>query len=281
MKKFQHKITDFSSGGKEKYHEDFYFNYNSPENSLLNCWAVGHGWWKNNYGALLSGMRYISLEFVIDGEFTLICDSGTRKLTRGALVHFRDSERQMLCKNSGRKWCVFLNGSIAEETVQKIFGGHCVLYMSDPEKLEKMYRHLANAAAADDDKINSYLFELLEYLYINSRQSHYPPALNRILEYWEQHPCWNESRGELAYIAGVSASTLDRLFRKHFNCSVAEYRLNKRLSMACRLLQLPGATIKETAEKCGFSSSAFFCRTFKKIKKCTPKEFIRSIPQTS
>lgn len=276
MKKFQHKVTDLSIGGEEKYHEDFYFNCSSQENSLLNCWAVGHGCWKNNYCAELSRMRYISLEFVFDGDFTLLCDSGTYKLTRGTLVCFRNSERQMICRKYGRKWCVFIYGSIAEETVQKIFGNHDILYMSDPEKIENMYRKLSESAASGDEQINSYLFELLDQIYSSSCQQQYPPQLTRILEHWEQYPGWQESRSELAEIAGISISTLDRLFQKYFNLPVTDYRLEKRITMACRLLQLPGATIKETAEKCGFSSSAFFCRTFKKSKNCTPKEFIRN-----
>jgi len=69
---------------------------------------------------------------------------------------------------------------------------------------------------------------------------------------------------EMAKAAGCSRSHFSRLFKAETGKSPGDFVRSHALQRASALLQTGGYSVKEVAERCGFSSSAVFCRTFKK-----------------
>lgn len=71
----------------------------------------------------------------------------------------------------------------------------------------------------------------------------------------------------------ISPSSLSHRFKKLTGRSVMDYLLSCRIAAAKKYLTETGMDIGEIVEKCGFSDSSNFSRTFKKLNGISPSEF--------
>lgn len=76
---------------------------------------------------------------------------------------------------------------------------------------------------------------------------------------------------EIARVAGMSSSSLQRHFRAAYGVSVFEFIRNARLDEAKRLLMQDGASVSEAAYRAGYSSAANFATAFKRRFGISPK----------
>ena len=74
---------------------------------------------------------------------------------------------------------------------------------------------------------------------------------------------------------GVSAGHLSRCFSRIMGVSFRRYMVRKRLERARRLLLDPMYNVSQVAEACGYPSTAYFVRAFRKAMGCTPGEYAR------
>ncbi len=72
---------------------------------------------------------------------------------------------------------------------------------------------------------------------------------------------------------GFSEDYLSKLFKRETGENISSYITCLRLNHACRLLKNTQLTISEIALACGYSSSNYFCRSFKKQLDLTPNEY--------
>ncbi len=99
----------------------------------------------------------------------------------------------------------------------------------------------------------------------------YAQKLNEIIEKEWQNPDFN-----LAFLANIleisvvyAGKKFKMLFDKSFNTYLAEYRISK----AAIMLADEHKTNADIAQQCGFSSTEYFIKTFKKITSYTPSEY--------
>jgi len=78
------------------------------------------------------------------------------------------------------------------------------------------------------------------------------------------------TRDEIARHFHIHPSHLSRLFRQQLNMGFLEYVNAKRLNLARELLRHPDFNIGSVAQRCGFESTNYFIRVFKKAHKCPP-----------
>ena len=69
---------------------------------------------------------------------------------------------------------------------------------------------------------------------------------------------------DLAKVAGVSQTSLQKAIRKLFGVSAGKYILEIKMRRAIDLLEADGTRIKEVATAMGFSSPSHFCHAFKR-----------------
>jgi len=81
---------------------------------------------------------------------------------------------------------------------------------------------------------------------------------------------------QICEVTGVSRSTLDKLFLLHLGRSVAGEIARTRLQRSQNLLRNSDLSLAEIATSCGFSSSTYFCRFFKRSTGQTPNAYRRS-----
>ena len=71
----------------------------------------------------------------------------------------------------------------------------------------------------------------------------------------------------------ISKSTMYTLFRKYFNMTVSEYVNVQRINKAVELLRTTELSIENISSMVGYSSSSYFSKMFKKIKRISPKQY--------
>jgi AraC-like DNA-binding protein len=87
------------------------------------------------------------------------------------------------------------------------------------------------------------------------------------------------SASELSGICGISYTYFSKLFESYFGQTPVRYINGAKLKRAEELLFLDKYTVESIAEMCGFDSSSYFCRLFKKHYKCTPSQYKESRKQ--
>jgi len=83
----------------------------------------------------------------------------------------------------------------------------------------------------------------------------------------------NDTVSGIADIFSVNPSHLMRQFKKEFNVTITQYRNNKRIHEAKKLLSYSNLTITDIAFMVGFNTSQYFSKTFKKETKTTPYKY--------
>ena len=83
----------------------------------------------------------------------------------------------------------------------------------------------------------------------------------------------NASVDQVCEASGVSRSTLDNLFIRNLGRSVSGEITRLRLQRCSNLLRNTDLSLCEIASRCGFSSSTYFCRFFKRNTGITPLSF--------
>ena len=97
--------------------------------------------------------------------------------------------------------------------------------------------------------------------------------MQKMLAFIQKNYARQISLEEIATSAGVSKSEAARCFDSYLHQSPGSYLLEYRLEMAQKLLSYEHYTIAEIAEKCGFGSSSYFCKIFKRELGVTPLQY--------
>lgn len=106
---------------------------------------------------------------------------------------------------------------------------------------------------------------------VRSVSSHY--AVARIQHYIEQHYSENITVSRLADQVHMSASSLNRIFKRELNLTPIKYLIQIRIEKSKTLLRRKDISITEIAAKCGFSSSAHLAADFKRLTNLTPRQY--------
>ncbi len=77
---------------------------------------------------------------------------------------------------------------------------------------------------------------------------------------------------QLAMTVNLSPRQLERLFRRHFDCTPGQYYLKLRLETARDLLRRTNRPVLDVAIACGFASTSHFTKCYRERYSCTPTE---------
>lgn len=78
---------------------------------------------------------------------------------------------------------------------------------------------------------------------------------------------------DIAEAAGISRTTLFRIFKDELNLSPIDYLIDCRINQAKKLLSETGLSITAVARSSGYEDNLYFSRVFKKITGCTPTDY--------
>lgn len=97
--------------------------------------------------------------------------------------------------------------------------------------------------------------------------------VSRILARIDESPQLRWSLSEMAESAGLSVSTLHRVFRSMTGHSPGDYVVQRRFQSARQLLETTTLPVAEIAEHLGYCDPGFFCRQFKRFQGSSPSAF--------
>lgn len=103
-------------------------------------------------------------------------------------------------------------------------------------------------------------------------------AIQKTLDYIEQHLDEEIDLGTLAQIANLSPFYFQRLFARLVKKPPREYIRLRQLAAACTLLANKGTRILDVALQCGFGSHQAFTRAFKNAYGITPEQYRATKP---
>lgn len=107
----------------------------------------------------------------------------------------------------------------------------------------------------------------------NSRTSIDVPALNPVMDYIADNLTSITGLDDIASALHLNKNYLCGLFKRKTGMTVSSYVNMLRIQQACALLADETKTVDEVGAECGYASSSYFCRTFKKLLGCTPGDF--------
>ena len=141
-----------------------------------------------------------------------------------------------------------IESRLPEDLIQEMFGALMsllILLFRNLRRLEELPRADSRAA-------------ITAYDYIFANYSH--PEL---------------SVREVAAAAGVNATYLPQLFRRHFARTVRQVIIEVRLRRACELLAEGEHSIREISRMCGWSDHSYFSNSFRRRFQMTPAQFAK------
>ncbi len=100
-----------------------------------------------------------------------------------------------------------------------------------------------------------------------------PVKIQMVLRYIHENLDKKISVAKLADIICLSPDYFSKLFVKYFKITPVEYINKKRIEKSQLLLVTTPGSIKQIGYDCGYENMAYFYRQFKKICRCTPKEY--------
>lgn len=86
---------------------------------------------------------------------------------------------------------------------------------------------------------------------------------------------------DLAKVVGVSRSTFALRFKQKAGIAPLEYVSRWRMQLAVRALKTNHTTISSVAQKLGYDSDSAFSHAFKRIMKCSPREYRQKLASVS
>jgi len=100
-----------------------------------------------------------------------------------------------------------------------------------------------------------------------------PEPIKKAIEFCRAHLASPIGVDDLAAAAGYSRYHFTRLFQAGEGIGPGVFICRQRLLRAVELMKLSGDSVKGVAQKCGFKSSGYFCKAFRKAYGVSPGEF--------
>lgn len=163
-----------------------------------------------------------------------------------------------------------------------------VLKALHPERVEsrfrQLHRELLHPEKYAPEKTSSTIYELLLFLREGiAATGKTSPAIeltNRICEELLHRMAERISMPELAKKYGISLPVMNRIFRETIHKTPYQYLIRVRMEAALQLLT-ENLRIKEIAASVGYADPLHFSTEFRKMYRCSPREYRRKITEHS
>ena len=135
---------------------------------------------------------------------------------------------------------------------------------------------LENNADNDVRVLSTWLFNIIEYIFIVRSQNRYP-ILKNVFEYIQSNIKSYISLDNVVKSCNVSQGYLSRILKKEFNMTVMNYIHLKKINMAKEYICVSRMSISDVFVKVGYSEFSYFCKVFKKYEENTVSNFKSNI----
>ena len=234
--------------------------------------------------------------YVIDGAIAVTADSRVYNLKNGDCIFHKPMELHKfnIASDNNTKLLIFsykIEGEMADYFMDKVF--HLTQYQSSIIKELMNVLKEQSTAEQGHNTITEYLEKFkknklfsqivathihrlfLDLILYGSQTS---PTLSeettlfgRIVNYLDRHIYEYPNIEKIAKDNFISQSKLKRLFKKYSGMGVHTYFITMKMNIATKMLS-DGYTVSEVASVLGFSSQAYFSKTYKKQFSISPSK---------
>jgi len=238
-----------------------------------------HGTYELYY--MVKGQREYFIEdrffMVEEGDFVLIPRKVFHRTDGNGglryLVHFSDS---------------FLRKFFAEETINGLLGRIPFLFRGEARVREQLSGILSTMLAEfrqaeetqrpqNELKLSGYVYQLLFTMaYANNTYVPHDYAderITRIIQYINENYNHITDIDQIAEHFFISKYHLCRYFRKNLGIPLMAYLNTIKITRACDMMKAGCSNMTKIAMECGFNSSSYFCKVFKKERGISPTEY--------
>lgn len=273
------------------YHEQVFihnYSFETINTNILTLFTCGESLYSPGYNPVFVNHCY-DIEVVLDGRMTYSCGDDSWFVSPGDVILVAPGKRcsfQVPAHSSLKKIFIMINNSRLASLLfnSSSIGQCCCLQSCKSEKIIQNIREINQLCQKNDEdqmlKISILLYAIIAELIAkhetvgNDISTRFSRKLFLLL---------NGAIGNnysLDYIAahfGVGKRTLNRMFKKNFNCSPMHYLALKKMEYAAALLEQSDSSIQSIAGECGFSEPALFSRVFTRFYGISPRNYRRKL----
>ena len=257
----------------------YYLDENHPQYVMTAHWHNEFEIIKVLKGEFICFLNNISYHLT-EGDILFVeCGCLHRGIPQNCIYECIVFDLNMLLRNTS---------DIAEKYIKPIInscvGVHCLLNQNNSllyTSTSELFCALKNKKTSYELDVLSRLFKIFSLLYseeyiishpktAHSRQT---KAVIELLDWFENHLSEEITLDTLSAVSGLNKKYLCRIFKEYTSKTPITYLNELRIENACYEMTLNSKNITESAFDSGFNDLSYFCKTFKKIKGITPKEY--------
>jgi AraC family transcriptional regulator of arabinose operon len=132
--------------------------------------------------------------------------------------------------------------------------------------------------AATIDAMTNAMFHKFSELYLAQKNNtdstnHYRQMLAGLRKQLLSFSSVSVSTEQIAQDMHISRSYLEHMYKRFFGVTMQQDMITGRISYAGQLLRTTNYTISRVATVCGYDNLEHFSRQFKKVMKCSPRQY--------
>lgn len=262
--------------------EDFHvFSQYIQNNRPVNVLMAGISYCDATYRVSRSDYDSYVIEYTIDGQGVLETEGNRHELRAGDTYFlYKGVPHKYYCKdNRWTKIWVVLQG----ELVESLFGIYlkqrpAVLRSCDiQEYMQHIFELAGNEALAYEDMADQIVLSVHRILIALQKQM-FPPAKEHTLsetvkQYLDRNLYKPLALDVLAEEMHYSKNHIINVFRDAYGCTPYTYYQERRMQIACDLLNGSSQSVSDISAKLGFESPQYFSKCFKRHYGVTPGRF--------
>lgn len=240
---------------------------------------AGHDEWVKGCWRKRTNSELFAIEFVRKGEMTFKQEGNSYTAAPDCVFLVHQGKNNEM-KTDG--YCMKLTASLSGAALAPLLNilkldEVDVIRLKDESRLEslmkKLTKTLRERSRDFQSKSSETAYAILLELAREQGKNQYPELLNKTLELLERSASRQLTLNEICKAVGSSPSTLNRLFKKHFDSSPIEYFIEMKMKAAQNMLRNETLSIKEISEKLGYKNQLHFSAEFKKKRGQAPSFF--------
>lgn len=225
------------------------------------------------------------LQYTVSGEGMLEIDDKVTRIRAGSffLIERPGEYRYWLPEDSNHWEIKFMDFSAAAlpiwESITEAFGR--VFSVNNSNEVmtlwDEFYQKCRNNQITNifDNSCYAYQFLLTLHRYLTTYGTKSPQyeAVQKSLQFMDEHFADNLTLSEIAEASGLSTIYLNRVFKTMIGDTPVRHLVKTRVRYGMQLLHNTDLSIDTIAEQCGFQNANYFAKVFRKYLNVSPTDF--------
>jgi len=237
--------------------------------------------------------RTYELYYLINGDREYFIEDRFFTVKEGDLVLIPKNVMHRTGGSGGLRFLMHFTEALLEKyftatTISTLMNDVPFVFRTDPAQadhilsilntmLDEYNRLRAEQTPKNEHLLSGYLYQLLFTMaYTNNTYVHKNAPDNRItqiIQYIGKNYNHINDIEQIAEHFFISKYHLCRYFQKNLGISLVSYLNTIKIKEACKLIKGGCTNMTQVAIQCGFNSSSYFCKVFKKEKGISPSEY--------